>query len=892
MSHCPVPTTVAASLAAIALGLSAAAHPPQRGPEPAAPRIRATFDHATGRDLRNYPPHRTADIEHIALDLTIADMDQPVIEAVQAIRFRPIASPLGILALDADGLSILSVACPSRTVRFVAIPTDQKVEFIFEPPLPPGEPAELRIEYRVTDPAEGVIWVPTSPAWPGRLPSLHTQGEPESNRCWFFCRDFPNERLSSEVTITVPDGYTAISNGRLVSRNPVSAPASPTPAQRFHYVQSAEHAPYLVSLAVGRYDVVDVGTSALPMPVYVAPGQASRVRAVFDRTPSMLALYEQLFDEPYPWDKYAQVVVNNFAWGGMENTSNTHLYDSVVLDQTALLDGDEDALICHELAHQWFGNLLTCRSWEHIWLNEAWATYTEALWSQYGASAPAHAQSSSSWNAGLRADDDAYFAAIWSNFQDVIDHDRADAPFQPAMVSKEYGHPEEVFDRAANPYPKGAAILHMLRERLGDDTFFAATAEYLDRHRNQPVETFHFRRVLEAVSGLTLQRFFDQWCERPGVPHLDITAAWNPDLSTLDFTLRQTQNIDGDNPAFAFDLPITLTVGGRPVTDTEFIETREHSWSIPCTAEPSMVCVNPRLTVLAEIRFVQPTTRWITQLTAGPTLAARLQSAEHLAAIAAPECVAALADTATTPTTHRDLRIAALNSLATLAAPPDPSAHGSETVASARTILRARSSRDFPDARVRKAWLNALALAAANAPSDFRTEAADTLARMWRSDPSYAVRAAALTALADISAPSAAELAVEGLRTDSQHDQIRQAAIEALATLDQPGALATILPFAAPGHPPGTRQAAITAMVELAPQSPDRVLNVLAAIVHQAEVRTRRAALEALLALNDPRARPLVVQFAESTRSRADRIFASTLIRNHDLTEAAAAKPE
>lgn len=316
-----------------------AAHPVNAQHDPRCCRHR--FDQASGRDLRNYPPHRVVDILHQRIEVVIPDMNAPRMNCSTLIRFRPIAGDVEVLPLHGAELNLRRAASDGRGAEIIATPGVDEFEVRLDPPVRLGEIAEVRIDYEVIDPPEGVVWTPESPHWPGRAASMHTQGEPESNRYWFPTHDFPNERFTSEVVVTIPSTYTACSNGRLISESSSTNPETGTPARTLHFFQSREHAPYLVNLAVGQWDIADVSSDRrLPMPVYVPPGQGDRIPAVFGRTPKMLALCERLFDEPYPWEKYAQVVVTNFAWGGMENTSATTLYDTIALDATALLDGD------------------------------------------------------------------------------------------------------------------------------------------------------------------------------------------------------------------------------------------------------------------------------------------------------------------------------------------------------------------------------------------------------------------------------------------------------------------------------------------------------------------------------------------------------------------------
>src|SRR5690606_32345803 len=195
-------------------------------------------------------------------------------------------------------------------------------------------------------------------------------------RHWFVCHDYPNERMTTELIVDVPAVYSVSSNGRLVSHLTTGDRAV------WHWLQDKPHVPYLVTLVIGTFDIVEIPHDRVPMKVWVPQGLGDQVMQTYGRTGDMIDLFEQRFGVPYPWDRYDKRVVKNFGAGGMENTSATSMYPTAILDSTALLDGDLDGLIAHELAHQWTGDLITCKSWAHIWLNEGWATYCSALWNE------------------------------------------------------------------------------------------------------------------------------------------------------------------------------------------------------------------------------------------------------------------------------------------------------------------------------------------------------------------------------------------------------------------------------------------------------------------------------------------------------------------------------
>jgi aminopeptidase N len=197
--------------------------------------------------------------------------------------------------------------------------------------------------------------------------TVWSQGEPITNRHWIPARS-SDEKQTSEMFVTVADGFTS-SQRRLVAKKP-NADKSVT----FHWKQEQPHVSYLITLVVGQFDIVEEKWKDLPVLYYVPKGRKEEIARTFGRTREMLDLFSRKFGIDYPWEKYAQVVVEQFTAGGMENTSATTLHDRVLHDERSMLDHSPDGLIAHELAHQWWGDLVTCRDWSHLWLNEGFAS--------------------------------------------------------------------------------------------------------------------------------------------------------------------------------------------------------------------------------------------------------------------------------------------------------------------------------------------------------------------------------------------------------------------------------------------------------------------------------------------------------------------------------------
>lgn len=592
-------------------------------PEPATPAASRDprIDGETGRDRRVWLTHPIFRHHRFTLELLIPDMGKHEFTATATLVLSPIGGKQTKVTLDAGtALSFSSARVNGVSTTFEHNAQDQKLTVNLPTPAARDEQFTLVLDYTAIKPVgrgEALTWSGDDRRTPEVDFMMHTQGQPQSNHRWFPCHDFPNLRVPTEIIVTVPEPYEAVSNGQLLSvtrrsyasmgltppspvtsmtstkEDPAEPEPSPTHLRRFHWKQAKPHPYYLTCLVVGRFDVENLGgpTSTMPglsMPVYGPIGSGEQIKRVFANTPDMIAHFGKLFDEPFPWDKYAQVLCRDFTAGAMENTS-------IVTFNSALVRGGGrrgsiDDIIAHELVHHWFGNLITCKSWEHLWLNEGWASYGEALWAE------------------KTRGDDGYHEAI----AQFVRRERASssgrtAPRRVGMVSNLYRNPDSRFTSGDNVYSKGAVVLHMLRMRLGDDLFFEGVRKYIDRHTFGLVETSDFRVVMEEVSGQSLERFFQQWCMRPGHPSLAIDldfaeadSAPSSAGGTLSVTLEQTQTIDPDNPAYAFVLPIWVRFdddNGQYV----YVSTEERKavQTFVLPRRPVDVDIDPNMTVLS-----------------------------------------------------------------------------------------------------------------------------------------------------------------------------------------------------------------------------------------------------------------------------------------------------
>ena len=264
--------------------------------------------------------------------------------------------------------------------------------------------------------------------YPAKHLEAWTQGETTEAKYWLPCIDHPRVKFSSEISVIVPIGFTAISNGRLLKVEKGGE------KQIYHWSEANPHPAYLTSVVVGKYIEMKDGKNLY---CYVSPEKSQDAPRSFEHTIDMVRFFEEYLATSYPYDKYSQVVVQDFVYGGMENSSCTILTQDTLHDEKAHIDFTSDYLVSHELAHQWFGDLVTCRDWQHIWLNEGFATYCEALY----------------WEASRGKDEFQYY--MMQTADDYLEEART--RYTRPIVTKIYKHPDDLFDR--HTYEKGGCVL-------------------------------------------------------------------------------------------------------------------------------------------------------------------------------------------------------------------------------------------------------------------------------------------------------------------------------------------------------------------------------------------------------------------------------------------------
>jgi aminopeptidase N len=438
------------------------------------------------------PRERTYDLQHVAFRLKF-DEQARTFDAVVTNTVAPLADGTRSLWFDCQGLQVRSVAVDGdpATFRLEA----NKLHVDLGRAFGKGQKLDIQVRYG-GKPTGGLYFVHERDAWPARSSMVYSKGEPEYNRQWLVTYDFPDDKATSECWISCKPGYTAVSNGVL---------AGVEKGERewtYHWRMEQPHSTYLIAFAVADYEKSVETLGDLPVEYYVPRGLADQGRASFAGTARIVDYFGKLTGVPYPYKRFSQLVVGDFVTGGMEHTTMvTNNISTLHAPEEQPLDSST-GLVAHELAHQWFGDLVTCANWSHMWLNEGFASLLPAFWTRESEGQGEFELARKSTVAG------GYGASR---------NDRAPA------VLQDYGpDPDRMFRGVS--YSGGGARLFMLIDLLGEDVFWKGVKDYLTTYRFKPATTDQFFAVMASSSGRDLELFKQQWFYRDGVPSVTVAV--------------------------------------------------------------------------------------------------------------------------------------------------------------------------------------------------------------------------------------------------------------------------------------------------------------------------------------------------------------------------------
>jgi aminopeptidase N len=691
-----------------------------------------------------YTPSHDYDLIHQRIEVRNFDWDSTTFDGKVTTTLVALRPQFDSVVMDmARQLEVRSVtsSCPRSSCSTLdfARPGDSLVVRLGRPARL-GDTVRFIVDYRGhIQQGRGLYFFKDEAGRGHRPQQIYSGGGTDGNPRWIPTWGAPADKATWEMIATVPRRYTVLSNGRQLSDRPVAEGM-----HRTEWTQEKAASTYLISLVIAPLVKVSDRWRGVPVDYYVYQEDRAKARPVFGVTPDMMDVYSRLTGVPYPWNKYAQVTVADFI-GGMENVSATTLVDWLP-DSAAYQDRPwfQWALIPHELAHQWFGDLVTTENWANYWLNEGMAEFMPGqYWGE---------------KLGAGAEEDYYL----SEYRDYL------------VADKRRRMPLATWN-SNNVYPKGALVLEMLKTQLGRDRFWASIRRYLTRHAYGNATSDDLRQAVLEATGESLDWFWSQWIYRAGYPEFSVTASYDSAGRSLDLLVRQVQvdtaTADSTGLRFetplAFRAPVTIRIGSAAgdTSVSAVIERREQGVKIEgLRGPPTMVVFDDEDAVVKTLAFDQPTAWLAAELgREDGALWNRAWAIDQLRSRRSDSLASSALALAV-----RQSKVATVRALAAGALADFPARAAVPTLEAA---IRDSSS------AVRKAAVTALGAV----PGD---QALALIRKTWTTDPSYEARAAALTALSRRDPSTSRGEILKGLDTPSYRDVIQNAAI--VAAMQQP----------------------------------------------------------------------------------------------------------
>ncbi len=763
----------------------------------------------------HYNPNRPGQVDHIFLDL-ILDIPGQSFKGNCTTTITPVRPGIQQLRMDAVDLNIESVLVNGVSQQFDY--DGAQIEIHLQQPATTAT-IKVAIAYGVDHPQRGLYFISPTADYPDKPTQVWTQGEDEDSRFWFPCLDYPGQLATSEIRVQVPAGFRAISNGELINTEKV------TDGVVYHWSQQQVHPTYLMTLAVGDFAEIADEWRGKPITYYVEKGREADGKRSMGKTPRMVEFLSNKYGYDYPYPKYAQVCVDDFIFGGMENTSTTLLTDRCLLDERAAIDNMRtESLVLHELAHQWFGDLVVINHWSHAWIKEGMASYAEVFWTEeeYG------------------KDDAAYY--LLNEARAYIEEDSS--RYRRPIVTNVYREAIELYDR--HLYEKGACVYHMIRAILGDELFDKAIQTFVQNNAHQTVETVDLLRAIDQATGYNLMFLFDQYVFRGGHPDYKVAYSWDGDGKLAKLTVTQKQAKKDSDSKELFDLKIPIAFGYVPKNSTQpelktfflRINQPEQSFYFPLENKPDFISFDVGNNFLKTVTLNYPVAELKKQLQSDPDPISRIYAAGALGKKGGLEAVKALAKSLT-----------------------DDSFWGVR-VEVAKKLGKIKLNQGFEaleaglkdkDARVRRAVIDAL--------SNFKTVASyETLAQcLHQGDPSYYTEAAVARNLGDMVSGNLKDKQPEAIallksileQRAGWNEVVRGGAIAGLSKMKtSAAAVDIILEYTKPGTPQPLRLTSIRCLGTISTgQTPEKlgeILEQLEAIAGESFFLTQVAVVGAL----------------------------------------------
>lgn len=586
-----------------------------------------------------FAPDRTVQVKHVKLSVHVNPYRQ-ILAGTCETRVGAIFHGVRSLFFAAREMTIDKVFDEGGNLEYELVDDGLIVRLAEDLPVDRFTP--ISIMYHLENPRAGIYFISERTEPSPRRTQVWTQGQANDSQNWFpVCgADHPNQKMTSEMIVTVPRGFLPISNGILcygevhepsdVIRHARTHGATTEEMQTFRWYQRQPHSGYLITLAVGEFAMLEERYDDVPVNLWCEERLLDRARPYFAGTAEFVQLFSELYGYKYAWLEYGQIIASDFVYGGMENTSKTTMTERILADARAFEEHRRimDRLNAHELGHHWWGNLVTCKDWSHAWLNEGGASHCEVemMDRRYGRNERDY------W---LYRQSQIYFGE--------------DKVYRRPLVCNVYDHPSDLFDR--HLYQKGSHILNMVRYLLGDAAYYKAVNRFFTKHAFQLVDTYDFINAIEEATGRNLRQFFDQWVlVGAGYPEYKVSYSWDESGSIANVKVTQTQTLENETPLFS--MPIVLSFHFPDGTEREIsvqVGEKEQSFHIPLDQKPDMFRFDKENWVLKSVQLDVPRAMLLRQLASDPNVTGRIIAAKALTKLGGLDVVAALANAVRNP---------------------------------------------------------------------------------------------------------------------------------------------------------------------------------------------------------------------------------------------------
>ncbi len=761
-----------------------------------------------------YARARDYDLQHSRIAMRF-DLEQKKVLGDVTHNLSILRDGTSKIAFDSVGLTIQNVTVNKSSVKFET--TADKLVVPLLAAAKSGDKLDVAIRYE-GKPTKGMYFILPDKDYPDRPKQIWTQGESEDTRYYLPTYDYPNDRLTTETILTVPASWITVSNGKLISVSEAGKGL-----KTWTWRESVPSSTYLITVVAGEFDETRDSWRGMPVTYYAPKGRGDRLPINYGRTPAMIDLFSKKLGVDYPWEKYAQVMVDDFVAGGMENSSATTNTSSSLNHPkiAAELYTDEDGLISHELGHQWFGDLVTCKDWGDIWLNEGFATFMESVWTEahYGK--------------------DQADLERWEGMREWMGQANL---FNKPIVRHDFDDSSE-FD--GNAYTKGGLVLQMLRWQLGEGAFYRGLKHYLEVNRGKNAVTADLSKAIEESSHTNVDQFFSQWLYGAGAPRFDLSYSYDNDKHQVALTVKQTQKVEGRVGIFRVPVDLEITTSSGPKLYEITVSKAEQIFTFPSDSPPLMVLFDKGGHFLKSAEFHKEKKEWLYQLKNAAEFADRADAAVALEKIKNDEEVVTALGAALHSDKFWGLRATAADALGRIGG-----------AAASKQLLDALNSANEPWVRYRIVY----------ALGNFKDDAAiaTKLAAIAKDDSSYRARAAALQALGRLKSPGALAALEAAVSGDSPDGYLRNAALRAFGPLGDDKAVPLLRQWSAPGKPIDSRTAAIRSLASLE-KSNQEITKQIAGYLSEPHFPVRMAAIFSLGGRGDATAVPALEALLKSS---------------------------